>query len=88
VAVMAGNVWEWTQTCHRRVWVDAAGTILSEMPACSIRVLDGQHRAPMSVFVRDAKSGGCSVGTPPTNFGFRLVRRASWIERLQAVFHF
>jgi hypothetical protein len=25
-------------------------------------------------FVRDARNGGCSVGTPPTNLGFRLVR--------------
>jgi len=85
IADIAGNVWEWTQTCHRRVQIDAAGATLSEVPACSIRVLDGQHRAPMSVFVRDAKSGGCSVGTPPANFGFRLVRRPSWTERLRTV---
>lgn len=28
----------------------------------------------MSGFVRDAQGGGCSVGTPPDNLGFRLVR--------------
>ena len=87
VADIAGNVWEWTQTCHRRVQIDAAGIILTETPACSIRVLDGQHRAPMSVFVRDAKSGGCLVGTPPANFGFRLVRRPSWTEQLRTMLH-
>ena len=44
------------------------------------RLFNGQHRAPMSSFVRDAKSGGCSVGTPPDNLGFRLVRRPAWYE--------
>lgn len=87
LADIAGNVWEWTQTCHRRVRVDTAGTILSQTQACSIRLLEGQHRAPMSVFVRDAKSGGCSVGVPPANLGFRLVRRPGWTERLLAPFH-
>lgn len=82
VADMGGNVWEWTQTCHRRVHVDAAGTVLSEVPACTIKVLDGQHRTPMSYFIRDAKSGGCSVGIPPDNLGFRLVRRPAWYEPL------
>jgi len=28
----------------------------------------------MSNFIRDGKSGGCAVGTPPDNLGFRLVR--------------
>jgi formylglycine-generating enzyme required for sulfatase activity len=86
VADIAGNVWEWTQTCHRRVHVDTAGAILSEVPACTIRVLNGQHRTPMSFFIRDAKSGGCSVGIPPDNLGFRLVRHPAWHERLFALF--
>lgn len=85
VADMGGNVWEWTQTCHRRVHVDAAGAVLSEVPACTIKVLDGQHRTPMSFFIRDAKSGGCSVGIPPDNLGFRLVRRPAWYEPLLAL---
>ncbi|MGV8856849.1 MAG: SUMF1/EgtB/PvdO family nonheme iron enzyme [Devosia sp.] len=87
LADIAANVWEWTQTCHRRIVVDSSGAILSQMPACTIHVLDGQHRAPMNNFVRDAKSGGCSVGVPPANFGFRLVRRPSWTERLRDLFH-
>jgi hypothetical protein len=28
----------------------------------------------MSNFVRDGKSGGCAVGTPPENLGFRLIK--------------
>jgi hypothetical protein len=28
----------------------------------------------MTDFIRDARSGGCSVETPPANLGFRLVR--------------
>ncbi|WP_193336930.1 SUMF1/EgtB/PvdO family nonheme iron enzyme [Devosia beringensis] len=87
VADMGGNVWEWTQTCHRRVHVDAAGAILSETPACTIKILDGQHRTPMSFFIRDAKSGGCSVGIPPANLGFRLVRQPAWHETLRTMLH-
>lgn len=79
---LAGNVWEWTDTCHRRVHIDAAGTVASEHPACTIRVLEGKHRAATSYFIRDPKSGGCSVGIPPDNLGFRLVRRPSWHESL------
>src|SRR5690606_9745838 len=83
---MAGNVWEWTDTCHRRLHIDAAGTIMSEQPACTIRVLEGKHRAATSFFIRDAKSGGCSVGIPPDNLGFRLIRRPAWHEQLIARF--
>jgi hypothetical protein len=25
-------------------------------------------------FIRDARAGGCSAGTPPSHLGFRLVR--------------
>jgi formylglycine-generating enzyme required for sulfatase activity len=81
---MAGNVWEWTETCHRRVHVDAAGAVMNEQAACTIRVLEGKHRAATSFFIRDAKSGGCSVGIPPDNLGFRLVRRPAWHEQLLA----
>lgn len=87
-----GNVWEWTSTCYRRVslaedrWTEIAAT-----ENCGVRVVEGRHRAYMSNFVRDGKSGGCAVGTPPENLGFRLVRNApafpliGWLaERLRA----
>ncbi|WIY52361.1 SUMF1/EgtB/PvdO family nonheme iron enzyme [Devosia sp. YIM 151766] len=83
---IAGNVWEWTDTCHARIHIDAAGDIVSQAPACTIRILAGQHRTPVSYFIRDARSGGCSVGVPPDNLGFRLVRRPAWHEMLLARF--
>jgi len=42
----------------------------------------GRHRAPMSSFVRDPKTGGCSVGAPPANLGFRLIRDDRWYADL------
>jgi len=79
---MAGNVWEWTQSCQRRVALDSAGRSVGETSTCGIYVIEGQHRAMMSFFIRDPKSGGCSVGTPPDNLGFRLVREPHWRDRL------
>jgi len=78
LADLAGNVWEWSTTCHRRVSLDAAGAIVADSQACGIYLTEGKHRAPLSFFIRDAKSGGCSVGTPPDNLGFRLVRDHRW----------
>ncbi|WP_416798963.1 SUMF1/EgtB/PvdO family nonheme iron enzyme [Ciceribacter azotifigens] len=82
VADLAGNVWEWTATCDTRVNVDGDGKVLSEVSACGIYLTEGKHRAPMSSFIRDPKSGGCSVGTPPDNLGFRLVRDGRWYAPL------
>ena len=39
-----------------------------------VRVVEGRHRTYISDFIRDARAGGCAIGTPPTNLGFRLVR--------------
>lgn len=70
-----GNVWEWTSTCYSRVTLEPGGAaIASFVENCGVHVLEGRHRAYMSNFVRDGKSGGCAVGTPPENLGFRLVR--------------
>ena len=71
---MAGNVWEWTESCFRRGALDAAGSIAKASVDCGIRVVEGRHRAYISDFIRDARGGGCSVGTPPAYLGFRLVR--------------
>lgn len=79
VADLGGNVWEWTATCDSRVTLDAAGAVLSRVEACGVRILQGAHRTPMSSFVRDGRTGGCSVGAPPDNLGFRLVRETHWL---------
>ncbi|MGV6876342.1 SUMF1/EgtB/PvdO family nonheme iron enzyme [Pseudochelatococcus sp. B33] len=81
---IGGSVWEWTSTCLRRVETDADGTIAAQNEICGIYIVEGQHRAALTFFVRDPKSGGCSVGAPPDNVGFRLVReiRPGLVDRL------
>lgn len=74
VADFAGSVWEWTSTCDSRTRLDADGNVLSTLQSCGVRILEGRHRSGMSTFVRDGRSGACSVGAPPDNLGFRLVR--------------
>lgn len=78
-----GNIWEWTSTCNTRVDLDQGKA--KEKPSsldCGIFIASGKHRAPMSSFVRNPKGGGCSVGAPPDNLGFRLVRQPTLIERV------
>ena len=76
---MAGNVCEWTATCYARNALDAG--VVAATVNCGIRVVEGRHRTYMSDFIRDARAGGCSVGTPPRNLGFRLVRDDPWSAR-------
>ena len=71
---VAGNVWEWTDTCFSRGILDAQGKIVTTTVDCGGRVLEGRHRAYMTDFIRDVTAGGCSAGTPPSNLGFRLIR--------------
>lgn len=85
LADLAGNVWEWTSTCHGRTWLDANGREIENLQTCGVRLLEGRHRTAMSFFVRDALAGGCTAGAPPDNLGFRLVREQGWIERLLAL---
>jgi formylglycine-generating enzyme required for sulfatase activity len=81
---LGGNVWEWTSRCFVRTALDNAGSVLSKNPNCGVRVAEGQHRAYVTDFIRDARAGGCAVGLPPRNLGFRLVRepKASAISAL------
>ncbi len=73
LADVAGNIWNWTSSCFVRRSVDNSGT-QSEMESCGVRVVEGAHRTYLTDFVRDPKGGACSVGTPPSNLGIRLVR--------------
>ena len=82
---IGGNVWEWTASCFVRRVLNDGGNVISESPNCGVRVVEGQHRAYVTDFIRDAKAGGCAVGVPPDNLGFRLVvERDRWpsVQRL------
>lgn len=85
LADIAGNVWEWTNTCFRRVALDS-GIARARSVNCGVRVVEGAHRTYVTDFVRDARAGGCAIGTPPANLGFRLVvdrsNRWEWLLSL------
>ncbi len=85
VADLAGSVWEWTASCGSRTTLGQADETLTYLDSCGVRLLEGRHRTPMSGFVRDAQGGGCTIGAPPDNLGFRLVRERSWWETVLAV---
>ena len=69
---MAGNVWEWTNSCFIRVSLDGKQERITNTN-CGVRVVQGAHRSYMTDFIRDPRSGGCAAGIPPANLGFRLV---------------
>jgi formylglycine-generating enzyme required for sulfatase activity len=71
---VAGNVWEWTDTCFARVTRDTRGGQATSMTDCGLRLATGRHRAYLPDFIRDARSGGCAPGAQPRHLGFRLVR--------------
>ncbi len=80
---IAGNVWEWTDSCYTRTVLDAAGKAVGRpIVNCGVRIAEGRHRAYVTDFVRDARAGGCAAGIPPANLGFRLVRDSASIWRL------
>ncbi|WP_238704884.1 formylglycine-generating enzyme family protein [Parasedimentitalea marina] len=75
VSDMAGNVWEWTESCFVNGQLSADGSEITEQTSyCGVRAVQGKHRAFIIDFVRDAKVGGCAAGIPPDYLGFRLVR--------------
>ncbi|MGL6211466.1 MAG: SUMF1/EgtB/PvdO family nonheme iron enzyme [Paracoccaceae bacterium] len=77
VADIAGNIWEWTQTCFKNGTVSAdSAVILTQSEYCGVRAVQGKHRGFVIDFVRDARTGGCAAGVPPDYLGFRLVRPA------------
>jgi formylglycine-generating enzyme required for sulfatase activity len=71
---VAGNVWEWTDSCFVRIGIADSGEQTITSTNCGVRVVEGRHRTYVTDFIRDARSGGCAVGKPPANLGFRLVR--------------
>lgn len=73
---LAGNVWEWTNSCFIRVSLDG-GQEKTTNTNCGVRVVQGAHRSYMTDFIRDPRSGGCAAGVPPANLGFRLVAEPS-----------
>lgn len=82
---VAGNVWEWTDTCFVRSALNARNEVATTLVNCGVRVVEGRHRTYMTDFIRDARAGGCSVGTPPSNLGFRLVRDDDPSRRLKTI---
>lgn len=78
VADIAGNVWEWTDTCFQNGTLTPDGKqIATRSDYCGVRAVQGKHRAFVIDFIRDARSGGCAAGVPPDYLGFRLVREVS-----------
>ena len=75
VADIAGNIWEWTETCFQNGTLTPDGTgFATRSDYCGVRAVQGKHRAFVIDFIRDARSGGCAAGVPPDYLGFRLVR--------------
>jgi len=58
----------------------------SVAPIFALAQTPGEKCDLMTDFIRDARAGGCAVGTPPANLGFRLVRdgasRWEWLRSL------
>lgn len=78
IADIAGNVWEWTDSCFQNGTVAADGSAIeTRTNYCGVRAVQGKHRGFVIDFVRDARSGGCAAGIPPDYLGFRLVRTVS-----------
>lgn len=77
MADVAGNVWDWTLTCHtlspQRLLEAPEPARLADPACCSTRIVAGPTRAHVPDFVADTYSGGCATSEPVANLGFRLV---------------
>lgn len=78
---MTGSVWEWTMTCwfssdeeNQRSWSIEE---LKVEDLCANRVVQGDERAHVPVFIDKVYSGGCGTGSPIDHIGFRVVRDLS-----------
>ena len=75
VADIAGNIWEWTETCYQNGTLTPDGSaIVTRSDYCGARAVQGKHRGFVPGFVRDVRTGGCAAGVPPDYLGIRLVR--------------
>ncbi|MFN7225158.1 MAG: SUMF1/EgtB/PvdO family nonheme iron enzyme [Paracoccaceae bacterium] len=75
LADLAGNIWEWTESCFQNGTLSPDGaSIATQADYCGVRAVQGKHRAFVIDFIRDARSGGCAAGVPPDYLGFRLIR--------------
>jgi len=71
---LAGNVWEWTNTCVANTYLSADGEKPeTQQEYCGAHIAEGKHRAIVIDLVRDPKVGGCAAGLPADYVGFRLV---------------
>ena len=68
---LGGNVWEWTDSCWRGS--GAPGHDRAPRNCGGARTLAGKHKTYQSEFIREVPLGGCSIGYPPANLGFRVV---------------
>ena len=66
-----GNVWEWTDSCWRSS--GATDGVRMRENCSGARVLAGKHKTYQAEVIRQVPVGGCSIGYPPANLGFRLV---------------
>ena len=66
---LGGNVWEWTRSCGGAGYAGDAAD-------CPAYLAGGLHEARIALLIRDPAAGGCALGRPPANLGFRLVSDA------------
>ncbi len=78
IADTRGAVWEWTMTCwfssdeeNKRAWSIEK---LKKQDLCANRVVQGDERGHVPVFVGEVLTGGCGTGAPIDHIGFRVVR--------------